>query len=95
MFGDATCAWNPEDLGSNLVATQPILLPLASNGAGARTHLPRFDNEALGRFPGDICAGAGYDVDQRGQPRDGDCDVGAVQRQPVEGGIFGDGLESH
>jgi len=70
----------------------PMLFPLDSYGGPTQTMLPRLGSPALGGGDDGYC----LTYDQRGELRsDGNCDVGAVERQSVEPDpIFTDGFES-
>lgn len=73
----------------------PRLLTLAYDGASVPTQLPQADSPLLDHFTG--CSG----LDARGAPRgvdiDGnagnDCDIGAVERQPLPPLVFRSGFE--
>jgi len=70
----------------------PLLAPLAHNGGSTRTMLPLSGSPAIGGGSDWYC----LNEDQRGEIRgDGNCDIGAVERQPGEQDpVFIDGFES-
>jgi hypothetical protein len=87
----ANCAGTITDVGYNLspsgcparVTADPRLGPLANNGGPTRTHMPGPTSPALDVIPPALCP----PTDQRGvarpMPAGGNCDIGAVERQPL------------
>jgi hypothetical protein len=76
--GDVCVLDHPTDLVG--VASEELNLgPLADNGGPTETHALLPGSVAIDAIPADMCE---VDEDQRGEPRDSMCDVGAFEVQP-------------
>jgi predicted outer membrane repeat protein len=83
LLDDTAC---PILSGIDLFEVDPMLGPLATNGATTLNHVPRFGSPAIDAIPIDgwsllpTCR-AGMDDDQRlvARPKGGGCDIGAVE----------------
>jgi predicted outer membrane repeat protein len=75
-----TCGFDPDGTDQvNMSAEQLNLGELADNGGPTMTHALLSGSVAIDVIPADMCE---VDEDQRGEPRDSMCDVGAFEVQP-------------
>lgn len=76
--------FSPDTVSANLLGEDPELGPLADNGGPTSTHLPAATSPALDIVTAAGACGAGFDLDQRGEPRPEAggtlCDAGSVER---------------
>ena len=79
---------------SKVTSDDPLLGPLGNFGGFSDTLLPQEGSPAIDHGDDATCA-ALHNVDQRGvaRPQGTHCDIGAVERQPIEDVIFQDGFE--
>jgi hypothetical protein len=86
IASDASCTLSAE---GDQPETQPRLFPLANNGGPTKTHALRNGSPALNLGnPASPPGSAGCaEVDQRGAPRTGRCDVGPNERVRCKGAI--------
>jgi predicted outer membrane repeat protein len=74
-----TCGFDQPTDQVDVLGTALSLGPLEENGGPTQTHALLPGSVAIDRIPGDACEVA---ADQRGEPRDSMCDVGAFEVQP-------------
>jgi hypothetical protein len=74
-----TCGFDQEGDQANVTAEQLNIGPLQDNGGPTETHALLSGSVAIDAIPADMCE---VDEDQRGEPRDSMCDVGAFEVQP-------------
>lgn len=79
-----TGVFNPDTVTGDNIGSDPALGGLADNGGPTLTHLPGDGSSAIDLIPdGDNDCGAGFNVDQRGEPRPeaggSACDAGSVE----------------
>ncbi len=80
-----TCGFDQATDQVNVIRDRLRLGPLADNGGPTLTHAPRSGSVAIDAIPAEDCIdmeGAALTTDQRGEPRDSACDIGAVEAQP-------------
>lgn len=83
LFMAGGCAFTGP--GTITTDTDPLLEPLADNGGPTTTHALGAGSPAIDAGDPAGCTdgeGGTLDVDQRGQPRNGTCDLGAFEVQP-------------
>jgi hypothetical protein len=80
-----TCGFDHETDQVNVSADDLKLGPLQDNGGATETHALGEGSVAIDWIPAEDCVdadGAPLTTDQRGEPRDSMCDVGAFEVQP-------------
>jgi hypothetical protein len=76
---DNTCGLDQPTDQVSITPEQLALGPLADNGGPTMTHALGAGSVAIDQIPAEDCE---VDTDQRGEPRDSMCDVGAFEVQP-------------
>ena len=74
-----TCGFDQPTDQVDVTEGELNLQPLADNGGPTETHALGADSVAIDVIPADMCE---VETDQRGEPRDSMCDVGAFEVQP-------------
>ncbi|CAG0947625.1 hypothetical protein ANRL1_04350, partial [Anaerolineae bacterium] len=80
----SNCGFQPTS--GDITNVDPKLGPLQANDSPALTHAPLFSSPAINAGNPAGCSGSAgmLTTDQRGFPRVGRCDIGAVETQPLE-----------
>ncbi len=94
LIGSQYYSFNQNLQTDNIIANADelpnILSPLADNGGPTLTHALPAGSPAIDAGDSAICAAAPINnLDQRGEPRDANCDIGAFEFiEPEDGGFF-------
>ena len=80
-----TCGFDQPTDQVNVLSAALVLGPLQDNSGPTETHALGAGSVAIDRIPAGECVDAGGEpltTDQRGEPRDSTCDIGAFEVQP-------------
>lgn len=81
--------WFEDDTCNGIAQSDPLILPLDSNGGATLTHALEENSPAINQGNSALCSASPVsEIDQRGQARDSQCDIGAYELQDETETIF-------